>query len=191
MRVRISPIAMVLPHTICQGRLTKDAGKVGLVSRHIDDFAAPREFLVDQMRDIFQATASELGRRLGAAGYFVPRPSQIAIMSQLSMAGLRPSDLARRAQVSRQAIDQMVDQLEAARVLERVPDPSDRRSVLVRPTRYAAEGYAASRRILTELHGEWRQSLGDEAFAALEAAVDAIRAQLLPSSPDRAHTTDE
>ncbi len=158
------------------------------MSRRVDDFGTPREFLVDQMRDIFQATAAELGRRLDAAGFFVPRPSQIAIMSQLPITGIRPSELARRAQVSRQAIDQMVDQLEAAGVLERVPDATDRRAVLVRPTRYAAEGYAASRRILTDLHDEWRRSLGDEAYSGLAAAVETIRAQLAPGAegPERA-----
>jgi DNA-binding MarR family transcriptional regulator len=123
------------------------------------------------MRDIFLATAAELSRQLKAADYYAPTPTQIAVMSQIPPDGIRVVDLAKKSGVTKQAIHQMADQLVGVGVLERVPDPRDGRSKLLRPTPYAAQGYAVSRRILTEIHSEWRRSLGDEAYLTLESGL--------------------
>ncbi len=141
------------------------------------EFSAPREFLVDQMRDIFLATAAELGHRLRAAGYYAPTAAQIAVMSQIPPGGIRLIELAMKSGVTKQAVHQMADQLVAAGVLQRVPDPRDGRSKLLRPTAYASEAYAVSREILTEIHSNWRQSLGEESYLALEKALAALAAQ--------------
>jgi DNA-binding MarR family transcriptional regulator len=139
------------------------------------DFDRPRDFLVDAMRDVFLGTAAELGRRLQRTGFYSPTPTQIAIMSLIPMSGIRATDLARRTQVTKQAVDQMVDQLERVKVLVRTPDPTDARARLIRPTPYAMRAYAASRRILTEIHQEWRRRLGDDRYAELERALAVLR----------------
>lgn len=149
------------------------------------DFERPRDFLVDGMRDVFLATAAELGRRLEAEGFYAPTPAQIALMSLLPMGGMRATELARRALVTKQAVDQMVDQLEAVGVLVRVADPTDRRARLIRPTPYAARAYAASRRILTEIHRDWQARLGDRLYGELERAVSALRPAAAPHRSSR------
>src|SRR5258708_7569874 len=139
-----------------------------------EDFDRPRDFLVDAMRDVFLGTAAELGRRLQRTGFYSPTPTQIGIMSMIPMSGIRATDLARRAQVTKQAIDQMVDQLERVNVLVRTPDPTDARARLIRPTPYAMRAYAASRRILSEIHEEWRLRLGEDRYAARDGAAAAL-----------------
>jgi DNA-binding MarR family transcriptional regulator len=148
------------------------------------DFERPRDFLVDAMRDVFFATAAELGRRLPEEGFYAPTATQIGLMSLLTPQGMRATELARRAQVTKQAVDQMVDQLERVGVLARVADPTDRRARLIRPTPYALRGYAASRRMLTEIHAEWRARLGDELYGQLERAL-ALLTRITPD-PSRA-----
>ena len=161
-----------------------------------DDFERPRDFLVDAMRDVFFATAAELGRRIRQAGFYAPTPSQVALMSLLSMDGTRATILAERMQVTKQAVDQTVDQLEKVGVLMRVPDRTDRRARLIRPTPYAMRGYAVSRRILTEIHEEWRRRLGPDLYVDLERALALLRpppeamtqrrsARASPPSPER------
>jgi DNA-binding MarR family transcriptional regulator len=139
------------------------------------DFSVPQEFLVDRMRDIFLATAAELSVRLKATGFYAPTATQIAVMSQIPPSGIRVVDLAKKAGVTKQAIHQMADQLVGAGVLQRVPDPRDGRAKLLRPTPYAAKAYAVSRRILTEIHSEWRLTLGDDGYVSLERSLSALQ----------------
>ncbi len=58
---------------------------------------------------------------------------------------LSPSELARRAQVTRATMTQFLDALEGDGFVKRVPDPNDRRAMLVRLT---AAGEAILRRVL-------------------------------------------
>lgn len=135
------------------------------------DPGQPRQFLVDQLRDIFTATATELSRRLREGGFYAPTPAQIALLSYVTPEGVRLVDLAQRAGVSKQAIHQMVNQLEQVGVLERVPDADDGRARLVRPTAYALDGYKRARMILSAIHEEWRSVLGDDLYTKLEEAA--------------------
>ena len=47
---------------------------------------------------------------------------------------MRPSALAERLHIAARSATEVVDALEAAGLVERTPDPDDRRATLVRPT---------------------------------------------------------
>src|SRR5689334_5302453 len=97
---------------------------------------------------------------VAAAGHPV-KPSHGAVFSQLGPDGARLTDLARVAQMSPQAMGELVDELEGLGYVVRTPDPRDRRAKLIVLTdagrRCAAAGgdaIAALERDLTATLGE-------------------------------------
>jgi DNA-binding MarR family transcriptional regulator len=77
---------------------------------------------------------SLLGFRIvdGVVGAGYPqRPAHSAVFAQIAPEGSRLSDLARGANMSPQAMCELVDDLEELGYVERRPDPSDRRAKLI------------------------------------------------------------
>ncbi len=60
-----------------------------------------------------------------------PRPAHMSLFPHISLEGTRPSELAQRLGISKQAVGQLVDELVRMKVLERRPDPDDGRAVRV------------------------------------------------------------
>ena len=74
--------------------------------------------------------------------------------------GNQVSELARRAQITKQSMADLVAHLERQGYVERVPDPKDRRAKLVRPTARGREVYAIARDAIAEIEREWTARLG-------------------------------
>jgi DNA-binding MarR family transcriptional regulator len=81
--------------------------------------------------------------------------------------GTRPSELAARLRISKQALNYLLRELERLDYLERRPDPDDLRSKRIALT---ARGKAAGRVIreaVAETEAVWAQQLGPKRFAQL------------------------
>jgi DNA-binding MarR family transcriptional regulator len=90
--------------------------------------------------------------------------------------GIRQGDLALRVKMSKQAVQQFVDELVADGILRRLPDDTDAR---VRRLSLTAAGHAAMRdadRIKAEIEARWRDRLGEAAFAALDQSLRQVAA---------------
>ena len=77
---------------------------------------------------------SLLGFRIvdGVVGAGFPqKPSHSAVFAQIRPEGSRLTELARGANMTPQAMGELVDELEALGYLERQPDPTDRRAKLI------------------------------------------------------------
>jgi DNA-binding MarR family transcriptional regulator len=68
------------------------------------------------------------------------RPAHTALFPHLDFEGIRLTDLAARAGITKQAAGQLVDDLAAVGMVERVPDPADGRAKRIR---FSRRGYAA------------------------------------------------
>jgi len=68
------------------------------------------------------------------------RPAHTALFPHLDFEGIRLTELASRAGVTKQAVGQLVDDLAALGMVERVSDPTDRRAKQIR---FSRRGYAA------------------------------------------------
>ena len=95
------------------------------------------------------------------------RPTHQAVFQWLGPEGDRVSDLAQRAGMTRQSMAELVDHLEARGYVERVPDPSDGRAVLVRRTDRGWMVNRTARRVVEETQSEWARALGREEFDQL------------------------
>jgi DNA-binding MarR family transcriptional regulator len=62
---------------------------------------------------------------------FPQKPSHSAVFAQIKMEGSRLTDLARGANITPQAMGELVDELEELGYVERRPDPTDRRAKLI------------------------------------------------------------
>jgi DNA-binding MarR family transcriptional regulator len=85
--------------------------------------------------------------------------------------GTRPSELAARLRISKQALNYLLGQLERLGYLERRPDPDDQRSKRIALTpRAVAAGYVI-RQAVAEVEADWAQRLGPKRFAQLRAIL--------------------
>src|SRR5262245_27161220 len=79
--------------------------------------------------------------------------------------GARPSELATRLRISKQALNYLLGELERLDYIERQPDPDDRRSKRIALTPRGGRAVGAIREAVTEMETTWARKLGPERFA--------------------------
>jgi DNA-binding MarR family transcriptional regulator len=89
------------------------------------------------------------------------RPAHTALFPHLSLEGTRMTALAEKMGVTKQAVGKVVEELEQAGVLCRVPDPSDGRAKLVRFTPDGYKALLAGFGVLHEVEDELAAELGE------------------------------
>src|ERR671931_2372658 len=85
------------------------------------------------LRETFVALNDLVLSRLAERGHGAVRPAHTAVFQYLDDTGTTVSVLAERAQMTKQAMAELVGHLEAHGYLARVPDPTVRRAKLVLP----------------------------------------------------------
>ena len=68
----------------------------------------------------------------------------------------------------------LVDDLERLGYVERVPDPHDRRAVLIRPTERGRAEVRAARKVISELERQWARTVGEDRLATLIETLDEL-----------------
>lgn len=107
-------------------------------------------------------------RERGEAGL---RPKHGAVIANIDKAGTRPSVLAARAGMTRPAMGELIDELEAAGYVERVPDPNDRRAKLIKPTTKTLARQKLARDVNAEIEDTYRVRLGQSRYSQLRRAL--------------------
>jgi DNA-binding MarR family transcriptional regulator len=79
----------------------------------------------------------------------------------------RPSELAARLGISKQALNYLLGELERLRYIDRRPDPDDLRSKRVALTRRGASAIRVIRDAVGEVETAWAHQLGPKRFAQL------------------------
>ncbi len=100
-------------------------------------------------------------------GFHGLRAAHTALFPHIDLEGTRLTELAKRLGISKQAVGQIVDELQTIGTLERVPDPSDRRAKLIRFSRSGREGLMNGLSILREIESELARELGVEDMESL------------------------
>ena len=114
-------------------------------------------------------------RAVAAAGFTDLTVAQARIFSRIGPDGTRLTDLAQQAQVTKQTAGFLVDQLQAAGYVRRVPDPSDARARLVQIAERGAAVIALARVAEAEVEAEWTAHLGKRATGQLRDALTRLR----------------
>ena len=141
------------------------------------------------LRRPLRALTARVAVDLAAAGFADLRPAHFAVFQQLDADGARLTDLAARAQMTKQSMGALVDDLERWGYVERVPDPADGRVRIVRRTERGWAVSRVARASIRAFEAEWERRVGAERMrqfrTVLEefaAAMDASAASTPPRS---------
>jgi DNA-binding MarR family transcriptional regulator len=116
-----------------------------------------------------------LFERFRREGFAEVRPSYGSILLPLfSEDGLRMSELARRARLSKQTLTTMVRLMERDGLVRREPDPADGRATLVRLTARARRFAPVAGAVLQELGEVFDREVGARRRKELEAGLRAL-----------------
>jgi DNA-binding MarR family transcriptional regulator len=102
------------------------------------------------------------------------RRSHTALLPHIDLDGTRVSDLAERVGVTKQAVSQLLDDLEGAGVVSRIADPADARGRLVVFTAAGRRGILEGLAVLARLEAELREEVGSAAMDGLAVGVRAV-----------------
>ena len=122
-----------------------------------------------------RAAGDRIFRAMHDAGFDDVTIAQGRLLMGLDPGGTRLGTLAERAQVAKQTATALVDRLERAGYVERVPDPSDGRARLVRLTPRAQDALPIARAEEDRIEAEWRAHLGPERMDQLREALTSLR----------------
>lgn len=101
--------------------------------------------------------------------------AQARVAARIGPHGTRLTELAEQAQVTKQTATALVDRLEAAGYVERVPDPRDGRARLVRLTDKAQTLMPVARGEEQQIEQEWEAHIGRTRMRQLREALTLLR----------------
>ena len=101
--------------------------------------------------------------------------AQARVFQRIAPGGSRPGELATAAQLSKQTLGSILDQLERAAYVIRVPDPSDGRARLVTITAKGRELVELSLPVVREIERSWTKHLGPARTRQLREALVELR----------------
>ena len=127
------------------------------------------------LREPFQEVVRRVSEGLATAGFDDLRPAHTAVFQHIDADGSRLTDLAERAQVTKQSMGYLVDHLERCGYLERRPDLDDRRATLICLTQRGWDQVRAALAIITALEEEWAQELGRTQMEQLRDTLTRLR----------------
>jgi DNA-binding MarR family transcriptional regulator len=120
------------------------------------------------MRVPAQAIHRRLIKELNAAGFKELRLLHMAVLQFPGPDGVRPSTLAERAGMSKQAMNQLLRSVENLGYIERSDAPGEGRARMIRFTKRGRAAYSKVHDILRQIEREWSSELGATRFAQLK-----------------------
>ncbi len=112
---------------------------------------------------------------LAAAGFDDLTSAQGRVFARISPDGTRVTDLAEQARITKQTAGFLVEQLERAGYVRRVPDPDDARARLVQIAERGHAAVAVARATEANVEAEWTRHLGRTSASQLRRALTRLR----------------
>ena len=137
-----------------------------------------RSNLAVLLREPFRVGSERLHERFAERGHPDVRPPHGNVFQFLDDEGTRVSDLAERAQMTKQSMAELVAHLEEHGHVERVPDPSDGRAKLVRATAKGRRLIPVAREVIAETEKRWTERLGEAKMHRLRELLVELQAAL-------------
>ena len=144
-------------------------------------------------RDARAAIEAAVRADLARNGFGDVTPAHSALLRNIGEDGSRPSELAAHADVTRQAITKLVDELERLDLVRRDPDPNDGRGVIVRFTDRGRAGVAIARKRQLALERAWAAQVGADRWAEVRSTLETLFGDdphENPSLPAAQHRSD-
>jgi DNA-binding MarR family transcriptional regulator len=123
----------------------------------------------------YRAMENAVLEALASQGFDDITLAQARVFQRIDADGSRLTELADAAQVTKQTVGFLVDQLERAGYVERTPDPRDGRARLVRIAERGAAAVRASAEVVAEVEARWVAHLGKARTRQLREALTMLR----------------
>jgi DNA-binding MarR family transcriptional regulator len=132
--------------------------------------------LVTLIRRLHLAIRAELTDELRARGYDDITPAHIYVFQTPGPDGVRPTDLAERTLMTKQAMNHLLDGLEHRGYLERVTGTEDGRARVVRLTSKGRKLTRLIQETSTGIERRWETELGARQTAEMRSALEHLEA---------------
>jgi DNA-binding MarR family transcriptional regulator len=123
------------------------------------------------LRMVWLAHRDRIFRRIGERGYPELTRAQFALFRWPGVDGMRPTEVAELAGLSKQAVNDTLRELERQGYLGRHADPTDGRARIVRLTKRGHALQGAVHETSIEVEASWAAVVGDDRLAALRATL--------------------
>jgi DNA-binding MarR family transcriptional regulator len=123
------------------------------------------------LRRPWEAVRRRMLERLHERGFDDLDTAHVNVLLYPGPQGSRPSELAARLGMSKQAVNYLLGELERRGYVERRADPDDLRSRRIALTRRGEEAGWVMRDAVTEVEREWETKLGRTRFAELRGLL--------------------
>lgn len=121
--------------------------------------------------DSYRALEAELHRRLDDAGFADIRPAHGKVFETIGQGGNRLTAMAEQARITKGAMVELVDYLEARGYLQRLPDPRDGRAKIVRLTPRGWEAVQVAADAIADIENQWLAGLGPRRMSMVRRAL--------------------
>jgi DNA-binding MarR family transcriptional regulator len=123
----------------------------------------------------YRAMETRVMEAVAAAGFDDVTVAQGRVFARIGPKGTRLTDLAEQARITKQTAGFLVDQLERAGYVRRVPDPADARARLVQIAPRGEAAVAVARVAQAEVEAEWARHLGKQGVSQLRRVLTRLR----------------
>ena len=123
------------------------------------------------LRVPWEAVQGHMLERLHERGFDDLDAAHLNVFQYPGPQGARPTELATRLRISKQALNYLLGQLERLGYLERTPDPDDLRSKRVALTERGVSAVTVIREAVAEVESAWAQQLGPTRFSQLRGLL--------------------
>jgi DNA-binding MarR family transcriptional regulator len=123
------------------------------------------------LRVPWESVQRHMLQRLHERGFDDLDEAHMTVFQYPGPQGTRPSELAARLRISKQALNYLLGQLERLGYLERRPDPDDLRSKRIVVTPRGMSAGLAMREAVAEMEAAWGERLGARRFAQLRTLL--------------------
>jgi len=134
------------------------------------------------VRRPLQNVRRRIHANLIASGFTDIHPAHLNVFQYPGPHGVRPSELARSADMTKQAMNHLLGQLTDLGYLERRSLPGGKRGTAIWLTRRGEQAIAVMREAVLALEAEWEGLLGKKRFHDLRATLVALNEHLEDST---------
>jgi DNA-binding MarR family transcriptional regulator len=119
------------------------------------------------LRNPFQRLVERIHADLAEDGYPDIRPAHGNVFQFIGKKGARITQMAEKAQMTKQSMSYLVEYLEERNYLERRQDPEDGRAVVFYVTKKGLKVEEVAERSIANIQDEWRDKLGSKKYDTL------------------------
>ena len=127
---------------------------------------------------LHRATQVDCIARLNTAGYTDLRMRHLALLESLPREGARVTTLASQTGMSKQAMGELIDEIEANGYIERQNDPADRRARLIVFTAKGQRAYEEAFTVLGEMERDYAETVGAPQYTQTRAVLEQLASSL-------------